>query len=64
MCGSLFTQEDLAPCFNDQDCLIFDQFLQRIDEKTTGALRASIGLVTNFADIYKFVQFANTFIDK
>jgi len=59
-----FTQEDLAPCFHDKDRLTFDQFLYRIDGKTTGAVRASIGFVTNFADIYKFVQFANTFIDK
>jgi hypothetical protein len=41
----------------------FEQFLQVIDGKTTGALRASIGLATNFADVYKYLQFAETFID-
>jgi selenocysteine lyase/cysteine desulfurase len=59
-----FTQEDLAPCFRDKDQLTFEQFLQVIDGKTTGALRASIGLVTTFADVYKYLQFAATFIDQ
>jgi selenocysteine lyase/cysteine desulfurase len=58
-----FTEQDLAPCFRDKERLTFDQFLHVIDGKTTGALRASIGLVTNFADVYKYVQFAETFID-
>ena len=59
-----FTREDLAPCFRDKDRLTFEQFLDGIDGKTTGALRASIGLATNFADVYKYVQFAESFIDR
>lgn len=59
-----FTKESLAPCFWDKDRLTFEQFLHVIDGKTTGALRASIGLATNFADVYKYVQFARTFIDR
>ena len=39
-----FTKEDLASCFRDKDRMTFEQFLQVIDGKTTGALRASIGL--------------------
>jgi hypothetical protein len=35
-----------------------------IDGKTTGALRSSIGLVTTFADVYKYVRFAETFLDR
>ena len=58
-----FTQEDLAPCFCDADRLSFEQFLHVIDGKTTGALRASLGLATTFADVYKYLQFAHTFID-
>lgn len=34
------------------DRLTSEQFLHAIDGKTTGALRASIGLATNFADVY------------
>ena len=59
-----FTEADLAPCFRDKDRLSFEQFLYVIDGKTTGALRASVGLVTNFADVYKYVQFAETFLDQ
>ena len=59
-----FTEADLAPCFRDKETQTFEQFLQGIDGKTTGALRASIGLATNFADVYKYVQFAGGFIDK
>jgi selenocysteine lyase/cysteine desulfurase len=58
-----FTREDLEVCFRDKERVTFEQFLQVIDGKTTGALRASIGLATNFADVYKYLQFAETFID-
>lgn len=59
-----FTKEILTPCFADKDQLTFEQFLHVIDGKTTGALRASVGLATNFADVYKYVEFAKTFIDR
>jgi selenocysteine lyase/cysteine desulfurase len=59
-----FTAADLAPCFRDKDRLTFAQFLQVIDGKTTGALRASLGLATTFADVYKYRQFAATFRDQ
>jgi molybdenum cofactor sulfurtransferase len=59
-----FTREILAPCFRDKDHLTFEQFLHVIDGKTTGALRASIGLVTTFTDVYKYLQFAETFSDR
>ena len=59
-----FSQTDLAPCFLDKDRLTFEQFMQVIDGKTTGALRASIGLVSNFADVYQYVEFAKTFLDR
>jgi selenocysteine lyase/cysteine desulfurase len=59
-----FTREDLVVCFADQDRLTFEQFLKVIEGKTTGALRASLGLVSNFADVYAYVQFAKTFIDR
>ena len=59
-----FSQADLLPCFSNKDNLTFEQFLAIIDGKTTGALRASVGLVTTFADVYKYIQFAETFIDR
>ncbi len=59
-----FTRDDLEVCFRDKDQLTFEQFLRVIDGKTTGALRASIGLATNFVDVYKYVQFAAKLIDR
>jgi len=59
-----FTRQDLEICFRDINHLSFEQFLQVIDGKTTGALRASIGLVTTFADVYRYIRFAETFIDR
>jgi selenocysteine lyase/cysteine desulfurase len=59
-----FTKDELVGCFRDKDTQTFEQFLQVIDGKTTGALRASLGLVTTFADVYTYVQFARTFIDR
>lgn len=59
-----FSQDEMVACFRDKDSQTFDQFLHVIDGKTTGALRASLGLVTTFADVYTYVQFAKTFIDR
>lgn len=59
-----FQAGDLAPCFLDKDDLTFEQFLQRIEGKTTGALRASLGVASNFADVYTYVRFAKTFLNR
>ncbi len=59
-----FTQDEMVACFRDKDSVSFEQFLQVIDGKTTGALRASIGLASTFADVYKYMQFAESFVDK
>jgi selenocysteine lyase/cysteine desulfurase len=59
-----FTKDDLEACFADKDTITFDQFRRQILGKTTGALRLSIGLATNFADIERYLKFARTFLDK
>ncbi len=59
-----FNQSDLMACFRDKDSLSFEQFLEGIDGMKTGALRASMGIVSTFADIYTYMQFAETFIDR
>lgn len=59
-----FTQDELVACFRDKDSVSYEQFLHIIDGRTTGALRASIGLATTFADVYKYMQFAESFVDK
>ena len=50
--------------FSNADGISFNQFRRRILKKTVGALRLSLGLATNFADVSRFLQFAGGFIDK
>jgi selenocysteine lyase/cysteine desulfurase len=59
-----FTRDDLEVCFANKNTITFDQFRRQILGKTTGALRLSIGLATNFADIERYLKFARTFVDK
>jgi molybdenum cofactor sulfurtransferase len=59
-----FKEADLANCFKDKDRMSYDQFLIAADEQKTGAVRISVGLATNFADVYRFMQFAQTFVDR
>jgi molybdenum cofactor sulfurtransferase len=41
----------------------WDRFLADLGMQSGGAIRISLGLVTNFADVYQMVQFARTFLD-
>lgn len=59
-----FVREELAASFRNKERMTFEQFLHVIDDQKQGALRVSVGLATNFADIYRFMQFAQTFIDR
>ncbi len=56
-------QEVLPGLFKGEEGLTWDQFLATLGMKSGGAVRVSLGLVTNFADVYRFVQFAQTFLD-
>jgi hypothetical protein len=38
--------------------------IQHRGGKSAGAIRVSLGLVSNFADVYRFVQFARGFRDQ
>ena len=58
-----FTKDDLAPCFLNADRITFDEFQHQIEGKTTGALRLSVGLATSFADVAKYLAFAQKFVD-
>ena len=58
------SDEEMADAFRNKDQLDFEEFVQIIDGKTTGAVRASLGLASTFADVYRFWQFALTFIDR
>jgi selenocysteine lyase/cysteine desulfurase len=52
-------------CFQGKEQLDYHQFLSQVDGRPKqGALRVSVGLVTNFADVYRFLQFVQSFVDK
>ncbi len=57
--------EELSSCFVKQpDRLTLDEFRRCIDDKSTGAVRVSVGLVTTFEDVYRLIEFACGFVDK
>jgi len=61
------TKEEMTTCFADEERMSFSQFLtclQSIDGKSAGAIRVSVGLATNFADVYRFLEFAQSFLNK
>ena len=54
--------EELSACFvQHRERMSLDDFRRCIDDKSTGAVRVSVGLATTFADVYRFVEFARGF---
>ena len=43
--------------------MILDDYIERIGMPTGGAVRVSLGIASNFADVYRFIAFANEFRD-
>ena len=58
-----YSAAEMTAAFQDKDRLRYEEFLHVIDGKTTGAARASLGLATTFADVYRFWDFAAGFRD-
>jgi selenocysteine lyase/cysteine desulfurase len=61
------TRGELATCFTGpghDKRLTIDDFRQCIDGKSTGAVRVSVGLVSDFKDIEAFLAFARGFLDR
>lgn len=56
-------KETLPKLFKGQEGMSWDQFLANLGMQSGGAVRVSLGLVSNFADVYRFMQFAETFLD-
>ncbi|HEV2472959.1 MAG TPA: aminotransferase class V-fold PLP-dependent enzyme, partial [Chthonomonadales bacterium] len=56
---------ELTTCFRQytrHERFTVDDFRLCIDGKSTGAVRVSVGLVSTFADVYHFIQFAETLL--
>jgi selenocysteine lyase/cysteine desulfurase len=50
---------ELVRCFDDGSCRLgYEEFRRCIDGKSTGAVRASLGWVSNVADVEAFLAFA------
>ena len=59
------SRNELVTCFSSADSrLTFEDFRQCIDGKSSGAVRISLGLVSNFSDVYRFFCFARQFTDR
>jgi selenocysteine lyase/cysteine desulfurase len=61
------TDEDMRAAFaSDPDLTLprFLQFMQRHNGKSTGAVRVSLGLVSNLSDVERFLAFAASFRDR
>ena len=59
---------ELTACFRQSDSahlqrFTVDDFRLCIDGKSTGAVRVSLGLVSNFSDAYRFLQFAEGLVE-
>ena len=61
------TKEEMAEAFRNNQRMTFHQFLSVIetkDGKSAGAVRVSLGLMTNFTDVYRFLLFARGLLDR
>jgi selenocysteine lyase/cysteine desulfurase len=61
------TEADLADCFKKEERMTFEDFITAMSGKhkdAVGAVRISVGLATNFADVYRFMRFAAHFLDR
>jgi selenocysteine lyase/cysteine desulfurase len=55
---------ELESCFVRQPGgMTYDDFRRCIDDKSSGAVRVSLGLASNFADVYAFAEFARDFLE-
>ncbi len=54
----------LKQCFTHEQWMSFEQFVTAMDINVTGAVRVSLGIASNFADVYRFVRFAENFLNR
>jgi selenocysteine lyase/cysteine desulfurase len=61
------TEEDMLAAYAEGPHMNLPRFLQLITKrsgKSAGAIRVSLGIATNFADVYRFVEFAASLRDQ
>jgi molybdenum cofactor sulfurtransferase len=58
------SKEELVSCFlGSEDRMTYDDFRRCVDGKSSGALRVSLGMASNFADVHTFAQLAQEFLE-
>jgi selenocysteine lyase/cysteine desulfurase len=60
-------REDMASCFGGGTPVSFSEFSSRIHDRTgrtPSTIRVSLGIVSNFADVYRFLDFVTTFCNR
>ncbi|MBE0684386.1 MAG: aminotransferase class V-fold PLP-dependent enzyme [Anaerolineaceae bacterium] len=55
--------DELTSCFAIKTNFEYQDFRSCLAEKSTGAVRVSLGLVSNFEDVYQMVKLAESFVD-
>ena len=55
---------ELNTCFGVKPRMEYEDFRRCINDKSTGAVRISVGLVSTFDDVYRFIDFIQMFVDK
>ncbi len=61
------TEPEMKEMFKNEEAMSFEQFLtvmKQKNDKSAGAVRISLGLATNFTDVYRFMHFGQGFLDK
>jgi selenocysteine lyase/cysteine desulfurase len=56
------TRADIVDCFENDKRASFERCIISVKGKTAGAVRVSLGLVSNFGDAFHFVEFARSFV--
>lgn len=54
--------EEMAAYFQSFGPISFDDFIERLGGRATGAVRVSLGIASTFADAARFVEFARTLL--
>jgi selenocysteine lyase/cysteine desulfurase len=58
------TADDMAPYFQNHDRMTFEEFITVMDGKAAGAVRISLGIVSNFSDVAHMAAFARSLLDR
>ncbi len=58
------TRNEITTCFHKHPVMEYQDFKRCIDDKSTGAVRVSVGLASTFEDVSRLVDFVGEFRDR